>query len=198
MTPTTTDHTATTGTTEPKEITTMSIRRLTAVGALVALAVAVPTLPAQAAPAGELPRPDHASQAALVAQVRAATARFHDVEVALAEGYVDTHECSSSPDGAMGIHFINPALIAPGAPVDPTRPPVLMYGPSASGELEFWGVEFFEPDVGQPTPVFGTVAFDGPMPGHDPEMPVHYDLHVWTGKHNPSGLYAPFNPSLSC
>ncbi|WP_353816317.1 hypothetical protein [Agromyces sp. SYSU T00266] len=192
MNPTTTD------TTEPKEITTMSIRRLTAAGALVALAVAVPTLPAQAAPSSDPARPDHATQSALVAQVRAATAHFHDVDVALAEGYVDTHECSSSPDGAMGIHFVNPALIAPGAQVDPTRPPVLMYGPSASGDLELWGVEFFEPDVGQPTPMFGTVPFDGPMPGHDPEMPVHYDLHVWTGQHNPSGLYAPFNPSLSC
>ncbi|MRX45352.1 hypothetical protein [Agromyces kandeliae] len=198
MTRTARDSTTITTDTASKEHTTMSVRRIAAASTLVALAVAVPTLPAQAAPADDPARPEHASQSALVAQVRAATARFHDVDVAIAEGYVDTHECSASADGAMGIHFVNPALIAPGAPVDPTRPPVLMYGPSASGDLELWGVEFFEPDVGQPTPVFGTVAFDGPMPGHDPEMPVHYDLHVWTGKHNPSGLYAPFNPSLSC
>ncbi|RXZ42408.1 hypothetical protein ESO86_15925 [Agromyces binzhouensis] len=177
----------------------MSIRRITVASTLVALVAAAPALPAQAAqPSDEPGRPDHASQAALVAQVRAGTARFHDVDVAIAEGYLDTHECSASPAGAMGIHFINPALIAPGAPVDPSRPPVLMYGPSASGELELWGAEFFEPDVGQPTPMFGTVPFDGPMPGHDAEMPVHYDLHVWTGKHNPAGLHAPFNPSLSC
>jgi hypothetical protein len=29
-------------------------------------------------------------------------------------------------------------------------------------------------------------------------MPVHYDLHVWLYADNPSGLFAPFNPSLSC
>jgi hypothetical protein len=36
------------------------------------------------------------------------------------------------------------------------------------------------------------------MPGHNPTMPVHYDLHVWIWKANPSGLFAPFNPALSC
>ena len=39
---------------------------------------------------------------------------------------------------------------------------------------------------------------DGPMPGHDADMPVHYDLQVWTGKRNPAGIYTPFNPSVSC
>jgi hypothetical protein len=29
-------------------------------------------------------------------------------------------------------------------------------------------------------------------------MPIHYDLHVWLWKHNPSGLFAPFNPEASC
>ena len=29
-------------------------------------------------------------------------------------------------------------------------------------------------------------------------MPVHYDLHVWLWKHNPSGVFAPFNPDASC
>ena len=29
-------------------------------------------------------------------------------------------------------------------------------------------------------------------------MPTHYDLHVWVGKHNPAGIFTPFNPSLHC
>jgi hypothetical protein len=45
--------------------------------------------------------------------------------------------------------------------------------------------------------IFGQ-PFDGPMPGHNPAMPVHYDLHVWLSADNPSGLFAQFNPSLSC
>ncbi|MGR0219543.1 hypothetical protein [Agromyces sp. ZXT2-6] len=175
-------------------------RTIAAAGMLALLAAGTTALPAAAQPAepGSPERPLRASQSALLAEVRAATARFHDVEVALAEGYQSTHECASGPDGAMGIHFMNSDLVAPGAPVDPANPPILMYGPSPSGGLEFWGVEYFEPEVGQPVPMLGDRPFDGPMPGHDPHMPVHYDLHVWTGKHNPAGIYAPFNPSLAC
>jgi len=29
-------------------------------------------------------------------------------------------------------------------------------------------------------------------------MPTHHDLHVWVGKNNPDGLFAPFNPALHC
>jgi hypothetical protein len=29
-------------------------------------------------------------------------------------------------------------------------------------------------------------------------MPVHYDLHVWTHKANPAGVFSPFNPKVSC
>jgi hypothetical protein len=36
------------------------------------------------------------------------------------------------------------------------------------------------------------------MFGHAPGMPVHYDLHVWLWKTNPSGLFNPWNPDLSC
>jgi len=36
------------------------------------------------------------------------------------------------------------------------------------------------------------------MPGHFAGMPVHYDLHVWLWKHNPAGMFAEWNPGLSC
>lgn len=36
------------------------------------------------------------------------------------------------------------------------------------------------------------------MPGHNPVMPIHYDLHVWVAEVNPSGLFPPFNPAVSC
>ena len=41
-------------------------------------------------------------------------------------------------------------------------------------------------------------TFDGPMPGHNPSMPWHYDLHMWLWADNPAGEFAPFNPSLTC
>jgi hypothetical protein len=50
-----------------------------------------------------------------------------------------------------------------------------------------------------PAPVlFGSVAFNGPMAGHSPGMPWHYDQHVWVWSDNPAGTFAQFNPRLSC
>jgi hypothetical protein len=36
------------------------------------------------------------------------------------------------------------------------------------------------------------------MLGHEPGMPVHYDLHVWLYQANPDGVFASWNPSVSC
>ena len=36
------------------------------------------------------------------------------------------------------------------------------------------------------------------MPAHHPGQETHYDLHVWLWKHNPSGLFAEWNPSVTC
>ena len=51
-------------------------------------------------------------------------------------------------------------------------------------------------DADRPS-LFGR-GFDGPMPGHDPTMPVHYDLHAWIYTPNPDGMFTPFNPLVSC
>jgi hypothetical protein len=29
-------------------------------------------------------------------------------------------------------------------------------------------------------------------------MPVHYDLHVWLWQDNPAGMFALFNPTVTC
>ena len=34
------------------------------------------------------------------------------------------------------------------------------------------------------------------MLGHAPGMPIHYDLHVWLQKRNPSGMFAQWNPEV--
>ena len=43
--------------------------------------------------------------------------------------------------------------------------------------------------------LFG-VPFDGPMLGHEPGMPIHYDLHAWLWKKNPKGKFARWNPTV--
>ena len=134
-----------------------------------------------------------------LAQVRAATARFHHVATAEAEGYVAVSPCEELPGaGAMGIHYLNPAL-AGDAEVDPTRPEVLLYLPAEDG-LRLVGVEWFVAvaATGGVRPEVLGIPFDGPMDGHGPGMPEHYDLHAWVWGHNPAGTFAAWNSALSC
>lgn len=137
-----------------------------------------------------------------LAAARAATAAYHDEAAALADGYLQTDVCAASPDGAMGYHYINPGNL--GQPLDVRRPQLLLYAPAPDGGRTLVAVEYFVPDADQDLTtdddrpsLFGR-PFDGPMPGHDPGMPVHYDLHVWVWRHNPSGMFAEWNPALTC
>ena len=96
-----------------------------------------------------------------IAQVLAATARFKDVKVAEAEGYVrePTNSCETadmmgrpSADGAMGVHYVRPDLLGITAPPNPRvdgngthtdflKPGVLIYEPQADGSVELVAVE---------------------------------------------------------
>lgn len=210
------------------------MRNTIIVGLLSALAVACsetanPVGPAPAALAdahaeqrperAPLTRPIDFSQAEL-AEVRRATAAFHDPAVAAAAGYLFNEPCQASAQGAMGIHAPNQALIRDGI-VDAIRPEILLYIPREDGTLRLVGVEYMQlvsvrdPDgvvstwrpqtkwpatheVVTPTPqLFGQV-FQGPMAGHSATMPWHWDLHVWLWAHNPSGTFAQWNPTLAC
>lgn len=137
-------------------------------------------------------------------EIRSTVARYHSYAQAQADGYTVEHEpCIASPAGAMGIHAINPELMADDA-IDPLRPEILLYEPKPNGGLKLVGVEYWKRDAdqnlatnGDRPSLFGR-AFEGPMPGHSPVMPVHYDMHVWVAEANPSGVFALFNPAVSC
>lgn len=159
-----------------------------ALAAAVAVATLASPLLASAAPDGPS-GPD-------LARVRAATARFHDVTVAEAAGYVPAGHCEAGPDGAMGVHYLQPEL-AGDLELDPTAPEVLLYEPTADG-LRLVGVEWWVADAGQDRPEVLGVPLDGPMAGHGPEMPQHYDLHVWVWRNNPDGMTAQWNPQVDC
>jgi len=146
-----------------------------------------------------------------LAKVKSALNKYQDISVAKADGYVPVSPCvmepsdpnASSYGGVMGIHYMNPALLKPG-PLNPLKPPILVYQPAAGGGFTLGAAEYFQPDADQNTAtdndrpsLFGR-AFDGPMKGHNPQMPIHYDLHVWLWQHNPSGMFAPFNPAGHC
>lgn len=145
---------------------------------------------------------------------RAATAKYHQESRALEDGFFSEPVCVQAPGvGAMGFHYPNLSR-ASDTSVDAATPEVLLYEQQADGRRRLVGLEYFAPVIvngspwfgpgpppaGQynPAPVLFGRSFDGPMPGHGPGMPWHYDLHVWAWRHNPAGLFALFNPKVSC
>jgi hypothetical protein len=144
-------------------------------------------------------------------KLRESLTKYQDVYTAVREGYFSTVGCvyyngekmeghMEYPKGAMGIHFINTALIGPTP--DPMRPPILIYEPSGK-ELRLVAVEWFVPlatGVKKRPELFGQ-QFQGPMEGHVPLLPLdftHWDLHAWLFKENPLGVFAPTNPDVKC
>src|SRR5688500_5699165 len=118
--------------------------------ALPIIAVLALVLPSPAAAEAAAAMPEHHGPAAtekgrpseLVTVVREATARFHDVEVAKKEGYGLLFGCVSGDErGAMGLHFVNLALVADPA-LDPRRPEIVIYEPLPNGQVRLVGADF--------------------------------------------------------
>ncbi len=93
-------------------------------------------------------------------QIRAATEKYKDVNVALKEGYIPdpsgvcvsaAMEGMPAAMGDMGIHYINPAMLKMGPPggrvngesthTDFLHPAILLYEPQSDGSLVLVGVE---------------------------------------------------------
>jgi hypothetical protein len=176
-----------------------------------------PTASSATAPPTTEPTHGHESSGDLTAEQQVeifrATARFHDVDAAIAAGYVESpiEECVEVDGyGGMGLHYANLALATDGV-IDPAVPEVLIYAPTADGGVELVAVEYAQIDADQDLAtaddrpeLFGH-PFDGPMDESSPAhslsarpVPVHYDLHVWLYRENPDGMLAAFNPDVTC
>ena len=138
-----------------------------------------------------------------MAQLRKALRPLQSPAAAQAAGYHPTDACVALPDGSagMGYHYVNPTLLGQ---LDPTRPPILVFVPTKDGGRTLGAAEWFQADADQDLSTDGDrpsmfgLPFDGPMAGHEPGMPVHYDLHAWLFEANPDGLFSPWNPRVSC
>lgn len=136
-------------------------------------------------------------------ELRDATEAYQQVSAAQAAGYAALGPCVATPAGAMGIHYVNNALVD--GTVNPRQPEALLYAPTASGGRELLGAEFVvAADAwdasNSAAPTFAGQSFeDHRAPAARHGLPFgHYDLHVWAWRNNPSGLYAPFNPTVTC
>ena len=182
-------------------MTALTTTRCTTALLAAALAGTAALTAAGPAAAHEITGPISGETRTALAELRAATADYHDVEVAKADGFVQGTACVSNPagDGAMGIHYVDMARLATG--FEPNRPEVLIYEPQEDGRLRLVGVEYVVLDADQdPTtderPVFpGGISFHAP---HATPGPVAYTLHAYVWKNNPAGLFVDYNPRNSC
>ena len=144
-----------------------------------------------------------------LAQVRKATAQFHRLEAATAAGYelgyvnglgdrIITGCIANPAQGAMGYHYFNKALIDD-LVIDPLRPEGLVYAPGADGGLKLVAVEYVVPgpDSTPAGPAVAPTIFGRQMHILVARVGFH-TLHAWIWSHNPSGMFAHWNPNVRC
>ena len=143
-----------------------------------------------------------------VSSARAATAAFHDVSAAVAAGWdIDLHDvngidCIVSPQGGMGIHYVNGPLVGDGA-VDATTPEAVIYQPMPDGSLKLVAVEYvvlradWDATHSAPPSLFGQ-QFGLVLAGNRYGLPDFYELHAWIWRNNPAGMFEDWNPKVTC
>jgi hypothetical protein len=123
--------------------------------------------------------------------------------------------------GGMGVHYFRPDMLGISAPPNPrvdgrgthtdfVQPGVLIYEPQADGSLVLIAVEnlvfakAWKAAGNDAPPSFHGVAYDTMV--DDPATPLdeahnfepHHDRHVWLYRENPNGIFAQFNPRVTC
>lgn len=161
-------------------------------------------------------------------RLRSDVAKYQDINVALADGYISPDNlCVSAAGeglpaelGAMGIHYIHPGLLqvteteprvnGNSTHTDWSQPAVLIYEPQADGTLELVAVEnlvfeeaWLRSGNTEELVINGRnwdhMADDPATPGDEAHgFMPHFDQHVWLFRENPMGTLMPFNPNVTC
>jgi hypothetical protein len=168
---------------------------------LITILVACDDHPATLAPEGASTveaRAASATTASQIAQLRRLVAPFHDFDAAVHAGWAaQITPCLEAPGlGAMGFHYGNLGYIQDGGVVDLLQPELLLYEPQKSGKLRFIGVEYIVPFTDHPATAAPPTLL-GQAFAQVPEFGV-WGLHIYVGRENPSGIFAPWNPKVSC
>ncbi len=131
-----------------------------------------------------------------LAALRQATAPFHNINKAIEADY-DTPLTPCwyhSELGAMGYHYGNLEYLENGE-VHLLKPEALMYEPGPSGHYRLVGMEYIVPVAaweGEGVPTLLGQEY------HHNEALGLYTLHIWLWRNNPAGLFANWNPKVSC
>jgi hypothetical protein len=139
----------------------------------------------------------------LVETVRRATRPYGHLAVAQSEGYELHFGCVSGPDvGAMGLHYVNMALVGDGE-LDPERPEIVIYEPLPNGRVRLIGADFlvladaWHANNAATPQLMGQLLHLIPSPNRY-GLPDFYTLHVWAWKANANGTFVNWHPDVSC
>ena len=156
----------------------------------------------------ELSADQKSKASALLRQVRAATERFQNVEVAESSGYELLFGCVSGDSaGAMGLHYVNLTILNStnlSGVMEVDHPQIVIYEPTADGRLRLTGADYLvyadawdKLHPGDPPQLMGQLfhLFDSP---NRFGLPAFYTLHAWAWKDNPNGAFVNWHPNVSC
>ena len=143
-----------------------------------------------------------------LADLRQATAAYHDIAVARDAGYTVELEqtaafgggtcIANGTAGAMGIHLLSPDRVD--GTLDPADPEALLYGRRNDGTLKLTGVEYIV--AGGPQPELYGQKFSDTNLGRFGN-PARTSGLSTPGSGSPtrasrSGIFSPWNPRVSC
>jgi len=148
------------------------------------------------------------------AGARNATARYHNLSAAEAEGYAIFRDAQgiacidNQPTGGMGVHYVRGDLIfnpdgTPNTDLDPAHPEALVYAPNAAGQLRLAALEYivfqdaWDATHSDPPSMFGR-TFNLTPAGNRFGIPAFYSLHAWVWEPNSDGMLQPWNPRVHC
>lgn len=143
-----------------------------------------------------------------LAELRQATAKYHDLQTAIDAGYVTElpqtaafggGTCiANGAEGAMGIHMLD---TRPGGRFDGTldasEPEALLYEKRNDGTFKLTGVEYIVAGGPQPE-LYGQDFADTNLARFGNPSANVWTLHAWVWKPNPAGMFDPWNTRVTC
>lgn len=130
-----------------------------------------------------------------LARLRQVTATFHDIGTAMDAGWsTQITGCMASEAGGMGFHYGNVGLIDGTVRVE--QPELLLYEPQKNGGMKLVAVEYIIPYTAHARSDAPPVLFGQEFKRNDTFQ--LWGLHAWVWAENPSGMFADWNPRVTC
>ena len=124
-----------------------------------------------------------------LARARRATAKYHDISAAIADGYADINVFIPN----MGFHYLKSSILD--AEFDPARPELLVYAQDlCEGRMRLVAVEYVVPTS---LTAVAPEGFTGDSDHwHRQDQFGLWTLHAWIWFRNPDGVFAELNPRV--